>query len=80
MPFSTILQKLSIHLGATLYTNKKIRRNQAKMRVRWKILLVKTFICLTGEFIFNSIGLDTLADYSEFVLNRNDVVQMVQLH
>ena len=41
------------------------------MEIRWKTLLTKTLIWLAAEIILNSIGLDTLADYSEFVFEPN---------
>ena len=37
------------------------------MEIRWKRLLTKALIWLAAEIVFNTIGLDTLADYSEFV-------------
>ena len=41
------------------------------MKVRWKILLTKTLIWLVAEILLNYIGIDTLADYSEFVFDKN---------
>ena len=43
------------------------------MQISWKILLTKTIIWLASEILLNSIGLDTLADYSEFVFDKNTV-------
>ena len=43
------------------------------MEVRWKTLLTKTLIWLTAEIVLNSMGLDTLADYSEFVFDLNTI-------
>jgi hypothetical protein len=40
------------------------------MRVRWKKLLAKTLIWLAIEICLNVLGLDTLADYSEFIYLR----------
>ena len=44
------------------------------MKVRWKILLTKTLIWLSAEILLNIIGLDTIADYSEYIFDRNVVV------
>ncbi|AFY58444.1 hypothetical protein Riv7116_6088 [Rivularia sp. PCC 7116] len=42
------------------------------MNVRWQKLLVKTSFWLATEIILNLIGIDDLADYSEFVYeNKN---------
>ena len=41
------------------------------MEVKWKKLFTKTVIWLAAEIILNSLGLDTLADYSEFVFDKN---------
>ncbi len=43
------------------------------MKVRWKKLLTNSLIWLTAEICFNCLGLDTIADYSEFVFDRNYV-------
>ncbi len=37
------------------------------MQVQWKKLLVKIIVWLAAEILLNFLGLDTLADYSEFV-------------
>lgn len=42
------------------------------MQLKWKELFVKTLIWLTVEFLLSIVGLDDLADYSEFV-NRVDL-------
>lgn len=36
------------------------------MNVRWKKLLIKTTLWLVAEIWFNFLGIDDLADYSEF--------------
>ena len=46
------------------------------MQIRWKTLLTKTLIWLLAEILFNSIGLDTLADYSEFVFDNKTLVHL----
>jgi hypothetical protein len=37
------------------------------MKVQWKTVLVKMIIWLAAELILNLLGLDSLADYSEFL-------------
>lgn len=37
------------------------------MKLEWKKLIVKTAVWLTVEIILNLLGLDNLADYSEFI-------------
>ena len=46
------------------------------MHIRWKTLFTKTLIWLVAEILLNSIGLDTLADYSEFVFDKNAIVHL----
>lgn len=41
------------------------------MTVRWKKLILRVGVWLTLELFFDSVGLDTIADYSEFVFERN---------
>lgn len=50
------------------------------MEVRWKTLCTKTLIWLAAEIILNSMGLDTLADYSEFVFDKNSVIHLATSH
>ncbi len=42
------------------------------MNVRWRKLLVKTSFWLATEILLNLIGIDDLADYSEFVFENRD--------
>ena len=46
------------------------------MKVRWKTLFTKTLIWLAAEIVLNSMGLDTLADYSEFLFEPNVIVHL----
>ena len=48
------------------------------MRVRWKKLLAKTLVWVVAEVLLTLLGLDNLADYSEFIFTRNIVVLNVQ--
>ena len=44
------------------------------MKVHWQKLLVKLTIWLVAEIALNLIGLDDLADYSEFIFERHLMV------
>ncbi len=44
------------------------------MKIQWKKLLVKTIVWLAAEIILNLIGLDNLADYSEFIYEQEVMV------
>ena len=46
------------------------------MEIRWKILLIKTLVWLSVEIVLNFIGLDTIADYSEFVFNKHTITHL----
>ena len=39
------------------------------MKVIWKEFLCKVMVWLAAEIILNCVGLDDLADYSEFVVS-----------
>ena len=43
------------------------------MKVRWKKLLIRTTFWLVAEVSLNCLGLDDIADYSEFVFERNSI-------
>ncbi|MDJ0702970.1 MAG: hypothetical protein QNJ46_06775 [Leptolyngbyaceae cyanobacterium MO_188.B28] len=40
------------------------------MQVKWRELLLKTSIWITAEIMLSLIGLDNLADYSEFIFQN----------
>ena len=44
------------------------------MQVRWKILFTKAIIWLGSEIFLNCVGLDNLADYSEYVFTPPDLM------
>ena len=44
------------------------------MNQRWKHSLVKTLVWLLAEVCLNSIGTDDLADYSEFVFEKDATI------
>jgi hypothetical protein len=48
------------------------------MQTRWKKVIVKVTAWLAAEIILNLIGLDSLADYSEF-LYEHEVTVLSQL-
>lgn len=43
------------------------------MNIKWRKLLLKGSLWLSLEVIFNSIGIDHLIDYSEYLFDRNQV-------
>ena len=45
------------------------------MKVQWHKLILKIFFWLLVEALFNFIGIDDLADYSEFLLMPKVTVQ-----
>ena len=46
------------------------------MSIRWQRLFTHTFIWLVAEIILNSMGIDTLADYSEFVFAQHSITHL----
>ncbi len=46
------------------------------MEIRWKIFFTKTLVWLLVEILLNFIGLDTIADYSEFIFNKNTIIHL----
>ncbi|GAB4187787.1 MAG: hypothetical protein Fur006_27860 [Coleofasciculaceae cyanobacterium] len=44
------------------------------MQTRWKKVIVKVTAWLAAEIILNLIGLDSLADYSEFLYEQEVTV------
>ncbi|MEB3229581.1 MAG: hypothetical protein VKJ64_01125 [Leptolyngbyaceae bacterium] len=43
------------------------------MQVRWKQLIIQFSVWLMAEVVFTSIGIDDLADYSEYQLASKTV-------
>ena len=41
------------------------------MEVKWKKLIFRVSVWLTLEIFFNHVGLDTIADYSEFIFEKH---------
>ncbi len=48
------------------------------MKVQWQKLFLKTSVWLTAEILLTVIGLDNLADYSEFVFNNKALSQFTE--
>ncbi len=48
------------------------------MKVQWQKLFLKTSVWLTAEILLNVIGLDNLADYSEFMLKNQALSQVTE--
>lgn len=44
------------------------------MQVKWKKLLTETVIWLAAEILLNFLGVDELADYGEFICQKDTVV------
>lgn len=48
------------------------------MKSHWKKLLIKTTVWLAAEILLNLLGLDNIADYSEFIYEQ-EVTVLIQL-
>jgi hypothetical protein len=48
------------------------------MKVRWKKLIANLLFWLAIEIFLNSLGLDTLAAYGEFIFDRQAVVSLAR--
>ena len=44
------------------------------MQVKWKTLFAKAIIWLGSEIILNFVGLDNLADYSEYLFTPPEIM------
>ena len=47
------------------------------MKIRWKKLLSNSLIWLSSEILLNCMGVDTIADYSEFVFDINNIAKLL---
>ncbi len=52
-------------------------REKIEMKVKWRKLIANILIWAIAEVALNFIGLDTLADYSEFIQDRHKIVYIV---
>lgn len=43
------------------------------MEVKWKKLVLRLGLWVTLEVFFGYAGVDTIADYSEFIFERNSI-------
>lgn len=41
------------------------------MEIKWKKLIFRVSVWLILEIFFNQIGIDTIADYSEFIFEKD---------
>lgn len=48
------------------------------MNVRWQKLLVKISFWLAAEILLNLLGIDDLADYSEFLIDNKHFNAKIQ--
>lgn len=48
------------------------------MSVKWKTLFFKGFFFLTAEIMLTYLGVDDLADYSEYLFDRKVFAQLSQ--
>ena len=46
------------------------------MKIPWQKLFIKTTVWLAAEILLNLIGLDNLADYSEFIFEQKGVAKI----
>ena len=44
------------------------------MQVKWKKLMVNILVWLAAELMLNFLGLDNLADYGEFIEQKNVII------
>ena len=44
------------------------------MKVQWKKMIIRASLWLATEIFLGSLGIDDLADYSEFIFERNVIV------
>lgn len=47
------------------------------MQVNWNQIIAKSLIWLAAEIWLNLLGLDSLADYSEFLEHQHSTVEIV---
>ena len=48
-----------------------------KKQKHWKKLLLRTTLWLVAEIYLNFLGIDDLADYSEFIFERHVIAEAV---
>ena len=69
---------VSLPLQYRLYSkcdrDRNSKRSASQPPVKWKKLFVRLTVWAATEILLNCVGLDDLADYSEFIFERNSVV------
>ena len=46
------------------------------MNVKWRRLILRGSLWLALEVVLNCIGIDDMADYSEYIFERNQLVRI----
>lgn len=54
-------------------------QREAQPKIRWKKLFLKSSVWLSAELVLNVVGLDNIADYSEFLLKNQVVAQVSEV-
>jgi hypothetical protein len=44
------------------------------MNIKWRKLLLQGSMWLSLEIAFNLMGIDTIADYSEYIFQRHQII------
>ena len=57
--------------------DKSIEKKGILPRVRWQKLAVQTTFWLSAEIVLGIMGIDQLADYSEFLLQQQQTLMQV---
>ncbi|NET47412.1 MAG: hypothetical protein F6K09_01545 [Merismopedia sp. SIO2A8] len=57
--------------------DKSVKKKGISPHVRWQTLAVRTTLWLSAEIILGIMGIDHLADYSEFLLKQQQTLMQV---
>ena len=49
------------------------------MKIRWKSLVIRSTLWIATEVLLTVVGLDDLADYSEFVFEKHASISIVRV-
>ncbi|MGB7485379.1 MAG: hypothetical protein WA901_04265 [Phormidesmis sp.] len=63
----------SLFWSIMLAQRQQVQWQQANQQIQWRKLISKLFFWLTVEIILNLVGLDNMADYSEFLLGDRSI-------
>lgn len=47
------------------------------MDIKWKKLIFKVGVWIALEVVFSYLGVDTIADYAEYIFDRNLITAML---